>query len=126
MVKKNSPPKGVRPPQLIGKGFDAHPENRNKSGPPKRALELRNLISEMAAEEIEVEVGRGKDKRVVKMTRMERILLEWFETQSGKKQELLFAYGFGKPVDTLEVKGELRHIVVSRKKKEEPPTDGNA
>ena len=36
--KKNTPPKGVVPPQLRGKGFDANPENRWTKGKSKSTL----------------------------------------------------------------------------------------
>lgn len=119
---KKTPPKGVVPPQLMGKGFDAHPENRNKNGAPKTAIALRQLITEMAGETIEVEVGTGKDKKKVQMTRLERLLLEFFETSSARKQEMLLGYGYGKPAETLEVKGELKVIKVSLKKPQEQDT----
>lgn len=118
-TKKNAPPKGVYPPQLVGKGFDAHPENRNKKGAPRTAIALRDMIQEMASEEIEVTIGKGKDRKTVKMTRMERILLEWFETDRAQKQELLMGYGFGKPAETINVSGELKVIKVALKKKQE-------
>ena len=124
---KSAPPKGVYPPQLRGKGFDAHPENRNTKGAPRTAFALRDMIQEMASEVIEVEVGKGKDRKMVKMTRMERILLEWFETDRAQKQELLMGYGFGKPAETINVSGELKVIKVALKKKQDSqePTEGN-
>jgi hypothetical protein len=51
------------------------------------------------------------------MTRFERILLEWFETQNSRKQEMLMAYGFGKPIETINLQGELKVIKVTLKKK---------
>jgi hypothetical protein len=117
-ARKNPPPKGVRPPQLAGKGFDAHPENRNTKGSgPKSARQLRDLIMAMGSEEIEVLVKGMKGKQKVKMTRIERILLEWFETESVKKQELLFNFGFGKPTETIEVVGNKTiHVSIGKKK----------
>lgn len=123
--RKNLPPKGVVPPQLRGKGFDAHPENRNKKGPPKTAITLRNLIAEMGEEEIEVMVRTAKGKEPIKMTRLERILLAWFESDNSRQQELLFGYGFGKPQESINVTGELKTIQVVLKKKSSapPPTE---
>lgn len=119
-------PKGVMPPQLVGKGFDVHPENRNKKGPPKDVVALRRMIQEMGNEEIEVTIGKGRNRRTVKMTRMERILLEWFESDRAQKQELLLGYGYGKPAETINLSGELKVIKVGLKKKQEDNgnTDG--
>lgn len=117
-------PKGVMPPQLTGKGFDAHPENRNKKGPPKDAIALRQMIQEMGAEEIEVLIGKGKNRKTVKMTRFERILLEWFQTDRAQKQEMLMGYGFGKPAENINISGELKVIKVALKKKQDGNSNG--
>lgn len=126
MPSGSKTPKGVVPPQLQGKGFDVHPENRNKKGPPKDVVALRRMIQEMGNEEIEVTIGRGRNRKTVKMTRMERILLEWYESDRAQKQELLLGYGYGKPPETINVSGELKVIKVGLKKKQEDggSTDG--
>lgn len=126
MPSGSKTPKGVMPPQLVGKGFDVHPENRNKKGPPKDVVALRRMIQEMGNEEIEVTIGKGRNRRTVKMTRMERILLEWFESDRAQKQELLLGYGYGKPAETINLSGELKVIKVGLKKKQEDngSTDG--
>lgn len=115
--KGKAPPKGVYPPQLLGKGFDARPENINKYGVPSDAITLRKMIQAMGNEEVEVILKKGAAK--IKMTRFERILFEWFTTQNSRKQELLMAYGFGKPAETINVSGELKIIKVGLKKKDD-------
>jgi hypothetical protein len=119
MPSGSKTPKGVMPPQLAGKGFDVHPENRNKKGPPKDAVALRKMIQDMGDEEIEVTIGKGKNRKTVKMTRTERILLEWYESERVQKQELLMGYGYGKPAENINISGELKVIKVALKKKQE-------
>ena len=115
---KKRPPKGIVPPQLVGKGFDVHPEHRNKHGAPRDAIELRKLIQEVGSQKIRVAIKSMKGKTTAQMTRFERIVYEWFESQDSKKQEMLIQYGFGKVPDKLEVSG-LKTIVVTLKKKSE-------
>jgi len=124
MPSGSKTPKGVIPPQLVGKGFDVHPENRNKKGPPKDAVALRKMIQDMGDEEIEVTIGKGKNRKTVRMTRIERILLEWYESERAQKQEMLMGYGFGKPVENINIGGELKVIKVALKKKQDGNTDG--
>lgn len=115
-ARKNPPPKGVVPPQLQGKGFDVHPEHRNKKGAPTHVKEFRDMLHSMGAEKIQVLVKNGKKKQTVDMTRWERIALEWFESQSVKKQELLMGYSWGKPTETIELTGQkVIQVTIKRK-----------
>lgn len=121
-IKKRGNPnlrKGVQPEHLKGKDFKAHPERINKYGAPTDAITLRRMIQAMGNEEIQLLIKKGNSEESVTMTRFERILFEWFTTANSRKQEMLMAYAFGKPVETLEVKGELKVIKVTLKKKEE-------
>lgn len=115
--------KGEQAPWLAGKDFKANPERINRSGPPKDMVSLRKLIQEMGAEVIQIEIGKGKEKKIVEMTRMERILLDWFSSQTWQKQQQLMQYGFGVPKQEIELSGDVKHIVVTRKKKEEEALD---
>lgn len=119
-TRKNLPPKGVRPPQLIEHGFDKHPERINRAGNPGNFLELRKLMAKRSEELIWVEVIDGKTKRTKKvlMTRLERIMLDWLDSGDFAKQQAALHYGWGKVPDKLEVSG-LKTINVSIKKKEE-------
>lgn len=116
--RKPGEPKRPVPPELVGKGFDAHPENINPHprGRPKNFDELRKLINEMSHEEIEIVIGRGKGKKTVKMTRLEQLLLEMFGSKIWQKQEMLLQYGYGKVPDKLEVSGDkIIHVTINGK-----------
>jgi hypothetical protein len=99
--------KGVYPPQLVGKGFDAHPENINKYGIPSDVVTLKKMIQEMGNETIVVgTIGEGKLKTDIRLTRFERILFDWFESQSFDKQQAIMQYGLGKVPDKVELTGK--------------------
>jgi len=115
-TENRRPPKGVIPPQLRGKGFDAHPENINKYGVPKDAISLRRMIQAMGNEEIEAMIGKGGKKKKVITTRFKMIIDDWFNSLSFDKQQAIMQYGIGKVADKLEVSGELKVIKVSLKK----------
>jgi PBSX family phage terminase large subunit len=95
--------KGEMPAHLRGKGFDAHPEHIWKGGRPAHFGELRKLVQQMGNEEIQIELGTGKYKKNVRLTRFERILLDWFNSQSFDKQQAIMSHGFGKVPDRLQV-----------------------
>ena len=117
--------KGVQPAWLIGKDFKAKPENRNTTGAGIRSMKaLRDKIQSMGEEVVEVPIKTPKGVVKVEMTRMEVILMDWFNSQTWQKQQQLLQYGFGIPKQVLEVQGELKHIRVSLKKKEENDDKG--
>ena len=117
--RKNMPPKGVVPPQLAAHTFDKKPQNINTAGNPSNFGELRKLIVARSSELIDVEVkGANGKKKTVQMTRLDRIMLDWFESQSFDKQQAIIHNGWGKVPDKIEVSG-LKTIVVSIKKKED-------
>ena len=109
--------KGVQPEWLVGKGFDGHPEHINRYGIPSDIITLRKMVQQMGNEPVVVENILSKDKMV--MTRFERILFDWFNSQSFDKQQAIMQYGLGKVPDKLELSGSLKTIVVTIKKKEE-------
>lgn len=112
-------PKRPVPKQLQGKGFEAHPEHINRNGRPKQFDELRKMIVDMGNDEIEIEVGKGKSKKKIKVTRFERILMDWFNSQSFEKQQAIIAHGFGKVPDKLDIGGQLKVIRVRLNKPED-------
>lgn len=118
MLKQSKTPKTrkkqAQPKQLIGKDFKSHPEHINRKGRPKRFDELRDMTVEMGNEIVPVEVGKGKTKKIILMTRFERILLNWFESLSFDKQQAVMQYGFGKIPDKLEIKSgdAIEHFVL--------------
>lgn len=114
--------KGVQPAHLQGKDFKARPENINKYGVPKDVATLRKMMLGMGNDEIEVTIGSGKSAKVYKMTRFERILYDWFASSSFDKQKAVMEYAIGKVPDELKLTGEVKHIRVSLKKKEEAPS----
>ena len=115
--------KGVYPEQLKGHGFDSHPERINKLGGRINTMkELRDKIQEMGAQEIEliIEKGaKGKKDKTIKMTRVERLLFDWFTSSVWQKQQQLLQYGYGVPKQEIEVSGQLKIIKVTIKKKDE-------
>lgn len=112
--------KGVQPEWLKGHGFDGHPEHINRYGVPSDVVTLKKMIQKMGNEAIVVgEIGEGKNKTAVTLTRFERILFDWFNSQSFEKQQAIMQYGLGKVPDKLEVSGELKVIKVALKKKQE-------
>lgn len=109
--------KGEQPPWLKDKDFRANPQNINRYGIPSDVVALKKMVQEMGNEEIILDVGKGKNKKQYQMTRFQRILIDWFESQSFEKQQAIMQYGIGKVPDKLEVSGELKVIKVSLKKK---------
>ena len=117
--------KGVQPSWLIGKDFRAHPENTGGKVIGIRTMKaLRDKIQEMGDEIVSIEVGSGRNKVTIEMTRMEKLLLDWFNSQTWQKQQQLLQYGFGIPKQVLELQGEVKHIRVSLKKKDEEQSNG--
>lgn len=119
--RKKLPPKGKIPPQLAAHTFDKKPQNINRAGIPKDAVELRKFISELAGQLIKVKVQGGKKGKEdeAEMTRMEHLILDWFESGNSKKQELLMAYAYGKPVETIQIETPktIKVSIVNRKSK---------
>lgn len=110
------------PPQLVGKTLRDRPQDINRKGRPKDFDQLRKMILEMGNEEIQVQVGKGKNKKTIELTRFERILLDWFNSQGFDKQQAIMQHSFGKIPDKLEISG-LKTISVALKKKEDDGTD---
>lgn len=111
--------KGVQPAHLKGQDFAAHPERINRLGGRINTIkELQQAIRDLGAEEIEAVVGEGKNKKKIKTTRMERVLIDWFESLSAQKQASLLAYGYGVPKQEVELTGTLKTIQVTLKKKD--------
>lgn len=101
-------PKGQRgpvPPQLVGQGFDSHPERINRSGNKgqRSIFKLRDKIQDMLAESVEVTVGKGKYRRKIRMSRMEHLLMMQMESRDPRHSEQIWEYGFGKSVGALEL-----------------------
>lgn len=127
VVKKRGNPnlhKGMKQPaNLVGNDFAAHPERINKQGGRINTMkELRDKIQEMGAEEFEfiIEKGkRGQADKTIKMTRVERLLFDWFTSSVWQKQQQLLQYGWGIPKQEIAVSGELKVIKVALKKKQE-------
>ncbi len=112
--------KGEQPAHLKGHDFAAHPERINKLGGRINTMkELQDAIRDLGAEEVEVVIGTGKNKKKIKTTRMERVLIDWFESLSAQKQASLLAYGWGIPKQEIAMSGELKVIKVALKKKQE-------
>jgi hypothetical protein len=116
--------KGVQPDWLKGYDFKAHPERINKYGVPSDVVQLKRMIQAMGNEEVVVTtltVGKGKNKKEVpiKMSRFERILLDWFDSQSFDKQQAIMQYGVGKVPDLLEVSDrKVIRVTIEKEKKE--------
>jgi len=118
--------KGVYPEWLKEYSFAVRPEHINKYGVPSDVTTLKKMIQSIGNEVIAVgTMGEGKLKTVVTMTRFERILFDWFDSQSFDKQQAIMQYGLGKVPDKLDITGELKVIKVALKKKQdESNTDG--
>jgi hypothetical protein len=130
IAKKRGNPnlhKGMKQPaNLVGQDFAAHPERINKLGGRINTMrELQEAIRNLGAEEVEATIGEGKNKKKVKTTRMERVLIDWFESLSAQKQANLLAYGWGVPKQEVELSGSLKTIVVTIKKKENEDGETN-
>lgn len=107
-------PKGVMPPQFVGKGFDAHPENINKDGGAIRSINaLRKRAQEIGNELVEFEFGKGKNKVKMKMTRTDRILLDWHVSQEYSKQKSAIEYSYGKVPEKLEVEDDKSSVLTA-------------
>lgn len=116
---------GPQPAWLIGKDFKAHPEHTSGAVVGIRTMKsLREKIQEMGSEVVEVEVKTKNGVQTIEMTRMEVILMDWFNSQTWQKQQQLLQYGFGIPKQVLELQGEVKHIRVSLKKKDEEKSNG--
>ena len=98
----NNKKKGEIPPQLKGKGFDAHPERINKKGRPKSFDQLRALFQDIASETIEIQ---GK-----KYTRAQAIGIAMSMDKKHMREFLEFA--FGKVPDKVEGTGEGGAILI--------------
>jgi len=129
--KKGNPNfvKGVQPAHLKGHDFAAHPERINKLGGRINTMkELRDKIQEMGAQEVEIIIEKGmkgKEDKTIKMTRVERLLFDWFTSSVWQKQQQLLQYGYGVPKQEIEVSGTLKTIHVTLKKKQdESSTNG--
>lgn len=109
--------KGEQPAWLKGKDFLAHPEHINRYGTPSDVTTLKKMILQMGNEAIELEDPKTK-QRVI-LTRFERILFDWFNSQSFDKQQAIMQYGIGKIRDEVKVTGELKVIKVGIKKRED-------
>lgn len=122
MASKRLPgePKRPVPPQLVGKNFSAHPENAIHTGRPKDFDQLRKMVLEMGNKEaeFEIEVGKGKKKKIqkLKMTMFQRILMDWFSSQSFEKQQSIMQHGFGKVPDAIDITSKGKSIVIPPEK----------
>lgn len=54
------------------------------------------MAQSIGDEEIELEIGEGKAKQTMVVTRAELILLDWSTSNSPQKQELFMAYAYGR------------------------------
>lgn len=116
--------KGVYPEWLKEYSFAVRPEHINRYGVPNDVTTLKKMIQNIGNEAIVVgTIGEGKLKTDVTMTRFERILFDWFNSQSFDKQQAIMQYGLGKVPDKLNISGELKVIKVALKKKQD--TDGS-
>lgn len=118
--------KGEQPEWLKPHSFAVKPENINKYGIPSDVVALKKAIQVMGNEEIQVVIGKGKGQKILSMTRFERILFDWFNSQSFEKQQAIMQYGVGKVPDKLDISGQVKVIQVGIKKKESDANSNDA
>lgn len=119
--KKNPPPKGVKPPQLIphmfGPGF--HP-NRNTKGRPNTHDDLKKLIQQIAQTPAGIKVQ--VDDQVVELTRLEVLILGMFASSDPRDKIALMEHGFGKVPDKMDLNvARIINVTVKR-----PDDDGDS
>ena len=82
---------------LTGKGgFQERKQHINRKGRPRSFNQIRALAQSIAREKITD--GNGEV-----MTRVECILRDWSESKDVQKQIAFVQYGYGKPVDRVEL-----------------------
>ena len=110
--------RGVQPEWLKQMGFDGHPEHINRYGTAGDISSLRKIVQKMGNEAVEVQVtDKNGKKKIIMLSRFERILLDWFSSQQFDKQQAAIQYGAGKVPDKLEVT-DRKTIRVTIEKKE--------
>ena len=84
---------------LTGKGgFQERKQHINRKGRPRSFDQIRALTQAIAHEKI-------TDANGEVMTRVECILRDWSESKDVQKQIAFVQYGYGKPVDRVELDG---------------------
>lgn len=120
--------KGEQPPWLKEHSFAVRPDHINRLGVASDVITLRKMIQKLGNEGIVIGKVKteGNEEQEVVMSRFERILMDWFNSQSFDKQQAIMQYGIGKVPDQLNISGELKTIHVTLKKKDPapPPIEG--